>query len=286
MHSVKMHRKQCKDTIMKTLIKHLNMMLISAFYLYSLTAYTSNPLVETLERIERNDPTFTTARFFNFGEPMDAAVKRLFIGVRNNTHLTNLEISFEAGLGGADERGLRLSNRCLNAYKDSNTKIVKKAVIKDATVGVIADALSINQSLIEFTFKNALFGQRYMLDLAEAIHSHNNIRILSLGIDLRGNFASRIVDNPHLQNLTLKENVDLTISEEEFMSFIRKAAEHPNLQRLVIEDCGEVSMFLPPRSGIIAHYHAPMLDLFRSVGRAVTPLNYLKIDDRVITPRH
>ena len=204
-----------------------------------------NILENTIARLERNDPTLTSVRFWNFGEPSTKATFRLFTALGNNTHLQSIEVSTEAGMGQEAELGIRLSDACLKRYS-TNVKegtTIKKWIVNDKSVRALANSMRTNNSLTTIHFANALFANQHLVDLGTAIKAKNRLRSVTLGIDLNSTVAVQIIQNVHLTTLNLDDNVDLTIPEDNLRPFFQAVHEHPNLRSLSLKECGELYMY-------------------------------------------
>jgi hypothetical protein len=203
-------------------------------------------LDNTLSRLERNDPTLTSVRFWNFGEPSNSATLRLFNALSHNTHLQSIEVSMEAGMGRDADIGVRLSNACLKRYSTdvkSNTGI-EKWIINDKCVKALADALRANTSLTSIHFSNALFAPKHLVDLGTAIRGKNTLRKVTLGVALNSTVALEVVRNPNLVFLNLDDNVDLTLPDRDIGPFFQGVHDHPNLHTLSLKSCGELYIHL------------------------------------------
>ena len=268
-----------------------------AIILASITA--TNSLDDTLKRLERNDPTLTEVRFWNFGEPSNKATNRLFKAIEKNSHIKKIEVSIEAGMGADETLGVRLNNSCLKKYSDrvKGGTIIKPWLVKDSEVMVIAKALRENNSLTELCIKNSIFQKKHFSELGSSIRDNHNIINLTLEIDLNANLASMILGNPILQSIDISKNVDLTLPQEDFASFLSQVHNHPTLQTLRIKECGEISLYKADLLIIsnlikIPHYHLKVFDIGFDIKQSddqylLRPLvNYESItqDSKQLTP--
>lgn len=262
---------------------------ISFFYRITSTISLDNALDNTLSRLERNDPTLTSVRLWNFGEPSNKASFRLFNALRNNTHLQSIEVSMEAGMGSDAAIGVRLSNACLNRYStDVKAKtVIKKWMINDKCVKALADALRTNTSLTALHFSNALFPSKYLVDLGAAIRGKNTLRRVTLGVALNATVAFEVIRNPNLVYLNLDDNVDLTLPDHHVGPFFQGVHDHPNLHTLSLKSCGELYIHLTDlyclsRLATVPGYHLKVFhtdvdieDKVRQRGSLMAPLaNY------------
>lgn len=229
--------------------KHLSIIFKSLIlpFLLSVSASlkASNPLTEVLEKIEQNDESTTLLRFWNFGEPADQATTKLFNALRNNTHLKSIEISWEAGLGQDEEVGIRFNNACLRNYKDlkKGQTDMNKLKVGAGAVKAMAQALQANRTLETLILPDAILDKKNLPALSTSLKNHSSLKTLTLGIDMGATTAAKIIQNPHLQVVNFSGNVDLTIPENDFFSFIRHVYRHPTLQELKIENCGELYLY-------------------------------------------
>ena len=218
---------------------------VSSLFLGVVLAHSTFALENTLQRLENNDPTLTSVRFWNFGEPAGKATTRLFKAIATNTHLESIEVSMEAGFGRDQDLGIRLSNACLTNYntKVAKGKLIRKWQVKDTSVRILAGAIRACPTLRTITFRNALFGHKYRTELGEAIRDNHHLTTVRLEIDLNSTVADLIAGNPSLETLDVAHNVDLTLPENQFISFLRKVHAHPILRELSLEQSGEVYIY-------------------------------------------